>query len=135
MGTVRTRYKIEAAISSSSAEERDLGNLKFEVVDDTQGEGGTRRFKLSGSVVDYPLELGNVTTAKLVTIRTSPSDPNDVLPEIRIKLNGGSEYLSIKPLGTQKEAHFLISTNGVTSITATNTGTVGVDLTLGLAGD
>jgi hypothetical protein len=135
--TVRIRYRVENAISSSSAEEKDLGDTKFEVVNDDQGEGGIQRFKLAAGATDTLVCIDNIASVKFLAIRTAPRDPNNALPEVKIRLNSiTGEEIRICPLGTLKEANFLITTCGITSLYMTNTSsTVDVDVTLAAAGD
>lgn len=136
--TIRVRYRIELAISSTDAEERDLGDVKIEVVDDTQGDGGVRKFKIPAGTTDFAISMGDISTATVVFLKTQPVDPNNTLPEVRIRKTAppGGEEISINPLGTSKEAHFLLITAGVSEIYVTNTSaSVDVYLTVGLAGD
>jgi len=134
--SVRVRYGLSAAISSSSSESKDLGNGTFEVVDDTQGEGGSRKVTLVASVVDAPIAFCDVVNVKFLLIRITPKDPNNDCHEVKIRLNGiGADEISIKPLGTSKEGYFLITTTGLVSLHATNTGATDMSLTLFVAGD
>lgn len=136
--TIRVRYRIELAVSSTDAEERDLGDVKIEVVDDTQGDGGVRKFKIPAGTTDLSISMGDITTARVVFLKTQPVDPNNVLPEVRIRKLAppGGEQILINPLGTAKEAHLLLITTGVSAIYVTNTSsTVDVYLTVGLVGD
>jgi hypothetical protein len=134
--SVRVRYGLSAAISSSSSESKDLGNGSYEVVDDTQGEGGGRKVTLVASVVDAPIAFCDVADAKFLLVRTTPKNPNNDCHEIKIRLNGiGADEISIKPLGTSKEGYFLITTTGLVSLHATNMGATDMSLTLFVAGD
>lgn len=134
--SVRLRYKIECAISSTSSEERDLGNVKVEVVSDAQGEGGTRKFNLAGGDTDIPICLGNVSNAKFLFIRTLPANQNDPCSEVRIRLNNIlGEQLLISPVAPSKEGYLLITATGVTAVYASNMGTTAMALTVSVAGD
>lgn len=136
--TVRVRYRVELAISSTDAEERDLGDLKIEVVDDSQGDGGVRKFKIPASTTDLAISMGDIADAKLVFLRTQPVDPNDSLPDVLVRKLAppGGEQFTIKPLGTEKEAHFLLISESISALYVTNTSaSVDVYLTVGLAGD
>lgn len=133
--TVRARYSVAAAMSSTSAEDRDLGNVKYEVVTDMPDKGGTWKTTLVGSATDVQLYMDNITTVKLIIIKTYPTDPNQVPGDILIRKNSISgEQILIRPLPSGKEGHFLLSTDSVTSIYASNAGTVSMDLTLTVAG-
>lgn len=132
---VRVRYEVAAAVSSTTAEDKDLGNVKFEVVTDIPTKGGTWKTRLLAGQTDVQLYLDNITTAQLLIIRTTASDPNDTPVGISIKRNGtGAEAILIKPLSDLKEGIFLISTDSLTSLYATNAGSVDMDLTITVAG-
>lgn len=134
--SVRVRYRIELAISSTSAEERDLGNSKYEVVVDSQGEGGSRKFTLAAGVVDAQMCLGDVTTAKFVAIRTNAKDPNRDPNAILIRRNLiTAEQILVAPLATAKEGHLLLSTDGLTALFGSNPGSTDMEITLFVAGD
>ena len=133
--TVRVRYRIEAPISSSEDERKDLANPTWEVVTDELDEGGIRKFKLAASATDVQLAMGNVQEGKFIAIRTQAADENQDPVQVDIKKNGvGGEAWPIVPIGSTKEGHFLVSTTGVTALYATNTGSVIMDLTLEVAG-
>lgn len=134
--SVRVRYRLEIAISSTSAEEKDLANSVFEVVTDELGEGGVRKFTIAASSTDVAINLGNVTTTTFLAIRTNTKDPTEDPVTISVKRNGtGNEAIAIAPLADTKEGHLLISTAGLTSLHATNVGSVDMELSLFSAGD
>ena len=118
---IRLRYKIDAAISSNSSEEKDLGNGQFEVVIDTQKEGGSWRTKVFQSVTDLPLQMGNIGQVRYILIRTTPVDPNTAPVPIKIKLDDTANTpIEIKPMDGSKEGYFLLTAPGVLNIFATN---------------
>ncbi len=133
---VRVRYRIEASVSSTSAEERDLGNLTYEVVNDTMGEGGVRKTLLAAGATDVSLALADVASASLVIIRTNAADPTLTLGIIEVKKNTvGNEVHDIVPLSGETEAHLVWVTTGITAIFASNPGTVDAEITVMSAGD
>ena len=133
--SVRLRYKVSVAVSSTSAEENDLGNSKFEIVDDTPSEGGSWKTTVAALATDV-IDLDNIASAKFLTLRMAPKDPTQTMLAIGVSLNGGPA-LMVVPVGAAKEAHFLISSAGITSLSLANTqvGAVPVDVTIGVAGD
>ena len=134
--TIRARYSLSFAVSSTSAEEKDLGNAKWEVVSDSPNEGGVRKNVVVASAVDVELNMASVASAKLLIVRTSPKDPTEDPVEIRVRRNNiTAEQIAIVPLTGTKEGHFLLSTTGLTSLYASNMGTVDMDVTLVLVGD
>jgi hypothetical protein len=133
---VRIRYKIEASVSSTSAEEKDLGNVSYEVTNDISGEGGTRKTFLVAAATDVALDLGNVADAKFILIRTNARTATDTLGTIEIKKNGvGGEVIDVVPLSGAKEAHFLLTSTGITALFASNPGTVDTEITVVSVGD
>lgn len=134
--SVRTRYALKAAISSTSAEDKDLGNVSYEVVNDDQGEGGSWKIKLDAGAVDERLYFPNVSSATFVLIRTTPNDPNDDPGTVNIRLNSVTgEEIPITPLQDSKEGLFVLTTSAVTELYASVPGGVAMDVTLTLAGD
>jgi hypothetical protein len=133
---IRVSYKIQVSVSSTSAEERDLGNANWSTITDSQNEGGTGKALLPAGATDQEIFLLNVSTIRFLIIRTTAKDPTKTPSTISIKRNGvGNESIEIKPLGTSKEGHLLISTDSLTSLHATNPGTVDMELTLVYGGD
>jgi hypothetical protein len=139
--TVRVRYKIQATVSSSSAEEKDLCNQMWEVVCDGLGEGGSWKTVLlagAGVLPDPPVQLylGNVASAKLVIVRTNSKDPTQAPNEIVLMRNSPTgEATTVIPLVDAKEAHMLLISDGVTALYAINPGTVDMEVTVVAAGD
>lgn len=133
---VRLRYKIEAAISSTAGEDRDLGNARYEVVVDSQGEGGAHKMTLAGGAVDVPLCMGDVGVARFVLVRATPANQNDPAQEVRIRLNSVTgEQISLAPVPPSKEGYLLLTGGNVTALYATNMGTTAMSLTVSVAGD
>ena len=134
---VRARYQIEASVSSTSAEDKDLGNHLWESVADSQNEGGSRKTKLAAGATDVELSMCEVGTARLVAIRTQASDPNNDPVEITIKRNTtGNEAIEVGPVPGTKEGYMLLTTGtGITALFATNAGSVDMDVTVMAAGD
>jgi hypothetical protein len=134
--SIRVRYSIKTRLSSDPTNEQyDLGNLNIEVVDDQLAEGGTRSTTLAAGAVDEAIDMCGIADVKFLHIRTAPVDPLDDPAEVRLKLNGGSEEIAVLPIGVSKEGHFLISSAGITSVTASNPGAVDMKVTVAAAGD
>lgn len=134
--SVRIRYKIEASVSSTTAEEKDLGNLSFEVVNDDSDEGGTRKTTLAAGATDVSVMLTEISTARFVLVKTNAKTPTETLGAITIKKNAiGGEAITIEPLPGASEAHMLLVTSGITDLFATNGGTVDAEITVMGVGD
>jgi len=134
---VRVRYKITAYVSSTTAEDKDLANQTWEVMTDTQGEGGSWKSTLpAGMLAPVQVLLGNLAIAKLLIVRVTAKDPTQVLGPITLQRETvGGEAIVVAPLGDAKESHFLLSTSSLTALYATNAGTVPVEITVISAGD
>jgi len=134
--SVRIRYRIEASVSSTSAEEKDLGNIACEVVDDDSGEGGVRKTLLAAGATDVSVMLNEISDARFVLIRTNAKDPTETLGAIDIKKNAiGGEVTTIDPLPGATEAHLVMVSSGITDLFATNSGTVDTYITVMAVGD
>ncbi len=132
---VRVRYNITAAVSSTIAEERDLGNVNWSVVTDVEAKGGTWKTTLPSGTADLLLQIDNVATIQMLLIRTTPTDPTTLPNGVSFKRNSSvAESILILPLGDSKEGHFLISTDSLTSIYISNAGPVSMDVVLTVAG-
>ena len=135
--SVRVRYGVQVSVSSNSdTEEADLGNLAYEVVDDQQGEGGARKFTLVAGASDVVIALGNVADAKMIFIMTNAKDPLDdpVTIELNFPLTTNDD-IKVKPLGNAKQGHFMLSTDSLTALFASNPGAIDMELTLVVVGD
>jgi hypothetical protein len=134
--SVRVRYRIEGSVSSTSAEDKDLGNMKTEVVDDSLNKGGTWKTFLAAGSSDIQINLDNISSAKMLYIRTTPKDPLLLPGPITLKRGSTSgEAIIVAPLGSNKEGHFLLTTTTLTSLYAYNPGTTDMELTILVCGD
>ena len=133
---VRVNLDVQISVSSTSAAEKDLGNIKTSILTDTWGEGGSRKLTIAGGTTDLLVSLCDLADAKLLYLKTRPKGENDPAQSIIIKLNVvGADPIDIDPFGDKKEGYFLVTTNGLTDIYVTNSGSVDVELTLVAAGD
>jgi len=133
---VRVRYKLDVAISSTPAEERDLGNGKFEIVVDSQSEGGSWKTTVLAGATDQQIQLPNVAVAKLIAIRTNPKNPNDVPVNLTFKRTSpAGEAIVVAPLATSKEGYLFLTTDSLTALYCTNAGTISMEVTVYVAGD
>lgn len=132
---VRVRYSLSGAVSSTTAEERDLGNVKWEIVTDSETKGGTWKTLLPALSVDVQLQIDNISTIQLLIIRTNSKDPNQTPNGITIKRNTNvAESILIQPLGDALEGHLMISTDSLTAVYASNPGPADMELTIIAAG-
>ncbi len=133
---VRIRYHINIQISSTTAEEKDLANASLEVVTDSFGEGGVRKFTVIAGATDLQIGLDNVANTQFLAIRTNSKDPTLDPVQLSVKRNTtGNEAIPITPMPTTKEGHLLISTTGLTALFVSNAGAVDMELTAYNCGD
>lgn len=133
---VRVRVGTAVSISSTSAEERDLGNKNYEVLSDSLGEGGTWKTKILAATSDVEVSLRDVADASLLAISTNAVNSNQTAGSITLKRNTvGNEEIEIVPLAGTARGLFLITTTGLTAIFVSNAGTVDMEITLTVAGD
>lgn len=135
--SVRVRYRIGAYVSSTTAEDKDLANQSWEVVTDVLGEGGSWKTTLQPGDTDVDVHLGNLASAKILIVRTTSKDPTlNPTPLTFKKNNIAGEEIIVQPMGDAKEGHFLLSTDSITALYATNPiGGVIMDIIVVAAGD
>ena len=132
---IRLRYQSSIVVSSTTAEEKDLGNQKYKVVNDDMNEGGSWKTVLAAGATDVQLNLGNVSAARFLCIRTSAKDPTLTPGNVLIRLGDiAAEQITIKPMGG-KEGLFKLTCNDVDSVFASNPGSVVMDVIVSAAGD
>ena len=133
---VRLRFSVATSISSTTAEEKDLGQSSFEVVSDAQGEGGNWKLTLPAGSADVQLQLGNISSLAFLAIRTNAKNPLDDPAAITLKKDSASgEPITIAPLPDTKEGHLLLTTTGITALYLSNSGTVDMEVTVAASGD
>jgi len=133
--SVRVRYIVSISVSSSSAEDKDIGNTQWQIVTDQEAKGGAWKTTLVAGATNVQLQIDNISTIQFLAIRTNTTSPNDAPTQIQIRKNStAGEVIEILPLGDAVEGHLLLSTDGVTAIYASNPGAVNMDLTVIAAG-
>lgn len=133
---VRVRYKIEVGVSSTTAEDKDLGNHNFLVIADGPADGGSRKVTLAAGATDVLVSMNEITTAKFILVRTNALNANDTPGTIELKKNlVGGEVIEIVPMTGTFGGHFLLSTDSVTALYMSNPGTVAMEVTVVIAGD
>ncbi len=133
--SIRIRFKLAVAVSSSNKEENDLGNFKAEVVSDEPNEGGCWKTTVAAGAT-VTLDLDNITVASFLMLRATPKDPTETLTPVTLTLNGGATFV-MDPVGTMQESYFLLTSSSITSVTLANAdaAAVDIDVVIGTAGD
>lgn len=132
--TVRLRYSLAASVSSTSAEAKDLGNVKFEVVSDSDAKGGTWKTVVAANAVAVQLQMDNITSVEFLLIRTQSSDPNEDPVAVTFRKNSAmGEAIVVQPVTGSTEGLLALTTTGLTSLYASG-GAVDMDVTLTVVG-
>ncbi len=133
--SVRVRYTVQSAISSTPAEERDLGNVYWQIVTDLEQKGGTWKTVVPAGTSGLQLQIDNISTIQLLILRTTANNQNQQPNGVTINLNTPTgPQLLIQPLGDAQEGHLLVSTDQVTALYASNTGPADMAVTVIAAG-
>ena len=133
---VRVNLDMTFSVSSTTADEKDLGNLKNALTSTAMGEGGSRKITLAAGVSDQEIELTNISTVRLLFVKVAPKAENDPGQAVTIKRNTvGGEAIEIKPFDDKKIGYFLLTTDSLTALFASNAGVIDVELTIMTAGD
>jgi hypothetical protein len=128
---VRVRYTIQSAISSTSAEERDLGNTNWQIVTDQEAKGGTWKTVVTAGTSGLQIQIDNISVIQLLIIRIVANNPNQPPNGIVLNFNSptGPQVL-VQPLGDAQEGHMVISTDSVTALYASNPGVTDMAMTV-----
>lgn len=132
---MRLRYLQNCALSTTAADEKDLGNSMADTIVDTLGDGGTLRFRIPANTTNVNVQHPQVTTAGYVYLRAVAADPTLAPVELTVKRNGtGGDAWPLTPLDG-KQAHMQMSTSGLTALYVSNPGVVDMMVTVAMAGD
>lgn len=133
---VRVRVQAQVSVSSTSQEEKDLGNQAVGFVNDAQNEGGTWQTVLDAGATDVPLQLTGVQVCRLLLVRTVPVDRTLPSSDVILRKNNiAGEAIRVRPLHSNGEGVFLLTTDSITELYASNPGTSNMKLILVVAGD
>jgi len=133
---VRVRYSIAGAVSSSPNEEKDLGNLKMEQATDSQADGGSQKNLIPANTADVDITPVQLTTVRMLVIKATPKNPNDAPAVLTLKKDStGGEPWTLSALSGTREAYFAVTTDSVTALFVSNTGSVDMEVTVMAAGD
>jgi hypothetical protein len=133
---VRVRYSASIELSSGTQEQKDLGNVTWSMVTDGLGEGGTWKTLVPAASTDLELHLDNMANVNFLAIKTSSKDPTQAPVELDFKREtAGGEVFKVKPLPSSKEGHFFMTTDGLTALFVTNSGSVDMEVIITASGD
>jgi hypothetical protein len=119
---VRVRYNITYSISSTPAEERDLANPQYEVVTDSQQDGGITKTLVAAGQQNVPLNILNLADAGFLVIRINSRDPTLPPNAIVIGINSPGE-VQIATLPLPPFVYVLTASNTSGTVTTITTAT------------
>lgn len=133
---IRLRQSAKIEVSSSTRENKDLGNVAWEIVTDGLGEGGAWKTLVPAGASLLELKLDNIANVKFLVLLTSAKDPTQTPVALDFRKNGsGGEIFQVKPLSSVKQGQFLITSEGITSLFVTNAGAVDMEVVVVAGGD
>jgi len=133
---IRIRQSATIGLSSGTQEKKDLGNTTWEVVTDGLGEGGTWKTLVPAGSTDLEIRMDNIAAVSFLAIKTSAKDPTQAPASLDFKRETvGGEIFTIEPLPNTKEGHLLMTTNSLTALFVTNSGSVDMEVIVIAAGD
>jgi hypothetical protein len=137
---MRIRYSITVALSSTDAEDKDLGNRSYEVVADSPTwEGGIFKAIIPAAAVKHPVVLPvGGTTGSMFVLRAKTTDPTlplgIVYPFDTAVAPAPPNGLAMKPLPGALESHALLTSSGPSSALAVTNPGAEIELTVAFAG-
>lgn len=118
---MRLRLRVQAFVSTSTAEENDVAGVDRGLVSDDFQEGGAVRVRVAGGATNLAVALPAVANAGFVLIRTEAVDDTLAPVPLTVRLNDPTaDPITIEPIGTDRRGFFLVTTDGVTAIYLSN---------------
>lgn len=127
--SIRVNYNINLSLSETTLEQKELGMTPPWVgTNDQLDDGGTFRRRITAGSVDVQVSLLGLSNGRLLAIKTTQ--------QISFKKNSNSgEAWTIRPLGTGAlDGIFLCTTDAITSVYVTNSGTLDAEVTFSVGG-
>lgn len=123
---MRVSVQLSTKLSSTSAEEADLGSFVPKRWDssDSPNEGGIRRFTIPAATTET-VDLGGLTSVHFIHLRTTRA--------VKLVLDG--EEINIAVLDGMEVGYFVASCDGVEAISIENEGGASATISMMLAGD
>lgn len=128
---MRLKLRISASMSSTTAEEEDLLNLKpnsYETADDL-GEGSTRVYKVANGAASESLNLAGLAVLNFLYLRTSKAIT------LHVTTAAGTSNLPVTIPEGFEFGHFLSTATGVTALAVSNDSGSTAKITVAMAGD
>lgn len=127
--SIRINYNIEVSLSESLYQIKELGQTTpWKGVNDQCDDGGTWRRTIVAGAVNVAIDINGLANGRLIAVKTTAA--------ITLKRNvTGDTGWPIRPLGVgATDGIFICSTDGLTSLYVSNSGTVDAEVTFVVAG-
>jgi len=136
MSGVRLTFEVLFSVSSTQADEKDLGNGEYSVRTDAAEEGGSWKTTVAAAASDLEIRLDNIANVIFLFLKLEPKEETDPIPEVTVKINDvANTPFTLKPPSDKKTGMMLLTTDGLTALYVSNGGTEDVKLTVVAAGD
>jgi hypothetical protein len=127
---LRLQQKFISFISSTTAEEKDIGNIEprsFEV-SDALNEGSTRRYRVADGVANQVIDLAGLTAAQYLFFRTNR--------EVTIQING-TDSIPLGIIDGFAFGYFILTapSAGITALDVSNSSGGNAQLLVQLVGE
>lgn len=128
---MRLKTRVSVSLSSTSAEEEDIANIKptsYEVAD-SLGEGSSRTYKVPGNASNQTVDLAGLQEVHFIYVRTTKPVTFHVITasgtsDIEVSIPDGNTF-----------GHFSLNTRGVTALAISNDSGQTARVMVVLAGD
>jgi len=127
--SIRANFNIDLSLSETTLEQKELGMTPPWVgTNDQLDDGGTFRRKITAGSTDVAVPLLGLSNGRLLAIKTTQ--------QISFKKNStAGEPWIVRPLGVGAlDGIFLTTTDAITSIYITNSGTLDAEVTIAVGG-
>jgi hypothetical protein len=126
---IRIVFNVDISLSESTSQIKELGQTTpWKGLNDQCDDGGTWRQKVAAGTTNLAIGLNGITDGLFLAVKTTK--------EITLKRNSTADTgWPIRPLGVgATEGVFICSTDGLTSLYVTNSGTEAAEITFAVAG-
>ncbi len=124
---MRLKLELKSYLSSTSAGEKDLGNVeRGPETTDAMNEGSTRKYRVADGTTNQAIDLGGLAEAKFLLVQTDR--------EVTIRSNGVNEVV-VAPPDDFDFGYMLVTTSDITSLDVSNSSGGTAAVIVQLAGD
>lgn len=128
---MRLKSRVSLSLSSTTAEEEDIANIKPSVyeISDALGEGSTRTYKVANGASSESVDLAGLAAVNFVYVRSNKAVTFHVTDA------GGTADVDMAIPDGNSYAHFMLNTTLVTGLAISNSSGAIARVMVVLAGD